>query len=93
MPIQIAELRAGVLALEQATELLRTRALGEGQLSAVAIKADSEYLITGMADWVFKVGDQRVQDYEAGASYLLGISFLNSVFIEMRICGPGRTSY
>ncbi|KAJ0129658.1 Secondary metabolism regulator LAE1 [Fusarium oxysporum f. sp. albedinis] len=54
VPNQVAELRAGILALEQATEILRTRALGEGQLSTVAIKADSEYLLKGMTEWVFK---------------------------------------
>lgn len=54
MPNQVAELRPGILALEQVTEILLTKALGEGQLSTVAIEADSEYLLKGMTEWVFK---------------------------------------
>jgi ribonuclease HI len=51
---QIAELRAGILALKQAEEIVRTKALGDGPLHTVVIKADSEYLIKGMTEWVFK---------------------------------------
>ncbi|RKK65700.1 hypothetical protein BFJ69_g16056 [Fusarium oxysporum] len=51
---QIAELSAGIIALEQARDILRTRALGEDPLHTVVIKADSEYLVKGMTDWIFK---------------------------------------
>jgi ribonuclease HI len=51
---QIAELSAGIVALEQAMEILRTRALGGESLQKVVIKADSEYLVKGMTEWVFK---------------------------------------
>ncbi|EXK24200.1 hypothetical protein FOMG_19065 [Fusarium oxysporum f. sp. melonis 26406] len=51
---QIAELNAGIVALEQAMEILRTKALGKEPLHKVVIKADSEYLVKGMTEWVFK---------------------------------------
>lgn len=52
---QIAELRAGVLALELAKIILQTKALGdERPLDTVVIKADSEYLVKGMTEWVLK---------------------------------------
>jgi ribonuclease HI len=52
---QIAELRAGILALELARNIPRTKALGDGgPLHTVVIKADSEYLVKGMTEWVFK---------------------------------------
>lgn len=50
---QVAELRAGILALDQAMEI-RAKGLGEKQLRMVVIKADSEYLVKGMTEWVFK---------------------------------------
>ncbi|PCD20109.1 hypothetical protein AU210_016765, partial [Fusarium oxysporum f. sp. radicis-cucumerinum] len=43
-----------IVALEQALEILRTKALGEEPLHKVVIKADSEYLVKGMTEWVFK---------------------------------------
>ncbi|UZP36742.1 hypothetical protein NXS19_004558 [Fusarium pseudograminearum] len=51
---QIAELNAGITALEQAIDILQTKALGEDPLHTVVIKADSEYLVKGMTEWVFK---------------------------------------
>jgi ribonuclease HI len=51
---QIAELSAGIIALEQAIKILQTKALGEDPLHTVVIKADSEYLVKGMTEWVFK---------------------------------------
>lgn len=51
---QIAELSAGIVALEQAIEIMRTKALGQEPLHTVVIKADSEYLVKGMTEWVFK---------------------------------------
>jgi ribonuclease HI len=51
---QIAELSAGIIALEQAINILRTNALGEDPLHTVVIKADSEYLVKGMTELVFK---------------------------------------
>ncbi|CZR35881.1 uncharacterized protein FPRO_03859 [Fusarium proliferatum ET1] len=51
---QIAELNAGIAALEQALEILRSEVLGEDSLHKVIIKADSEYLVKGMTEWVFK---------------------------------------
>lgn len=54
MTNQIAELRAGIVALTQAMEVLRTDALGEDPLRTVVVKADSAYLVKGMTEWVFK---------------------------------------
>lgn len=51
---QIAELRAGILALKQAKEVVRTKALGDEPLHMIVIKADSDYLVKGMTEWVFK---------------------------------------
>ncbi|KAF4439458.1 ribonuclease H-like protein [Fusarium austroafricanum] len=50
---KIAELKAGILALELATEIQRTNTLGE-ELIKVVIKSDSEHLVKGMTEWVFK---------------------------------------
>jgi ribonuclease HI len=47
-------LRAGILALKQAEEIVQTKALGDGPLHTVVIKADSDYLIKAMTEWVFK---------------------------------------
>ncbi|KAL5610509.1 hypothetical protein FOBRF1_006626 [Fusarium oxysporum] len=51
---QIAELKAGILALEQAKEIIRENALYYGPLHTIVIKADSDYLVKGMTEWVFK---------------------------------------
>ncbi|SCO84442.1 uncharacterized protein FRV6_08569 [Fusarium oxysporum] len=51
---QIAELRAGILALKQTKEIIRTKALGDEPLHIIVIKADSDYLVKGMTEWVFK---------------------------------------
>ncbi|KAH7261573.1 ribonuclease H-like domain-containing protein [Fusarium tricinctum] len=51
---QIAELKAGILALKQATEIVRANALHYGPLHTIVIKADSDYLVKEMTDWVFK---------------------------------------
>ncbi|KAF5120837.1 Ribonuclease H [Metarhizium anisopliae] len=50
---QIAELRAGVRGLEQAL-VIKSQGLEDGDLQQVVIKADSEYLVKGMTEWVFK---------------------------------------
>lgn len=50
---QIAELEAGVLGLEKALEIKMNR-LSDHLLQHVVIKSDSEYLVRGMTDWVFK---------------------------------------
>ncbi|EGU89335.1 hypothetical protein HZS61_003239 [Fusarium oxysporum f. sp. conglutinans] len=51
---QIAELSAGILALKQAKDIVRTKALGDEPLHTIVIKADSDYLVKGMTEWVFK---------------------------------------
>ncbi|RYC81098.1 hypothetical protein BFJ63_vAg16004 [Fusarium oxysporum f. sp. narcissi] len=51
---QIAELKAGILALKQAKEIARVNALGDEPLHTTVIKADSDYLVKGMTEWVFK---------------------------------------
>lgn len=50
---QIAELTAGILGLEQAIEM-QNKSVEEEKLRQVIIKADSEYVIKGMTEWVFK---------------------------------------
>lgn len=54
MKNQIAELKADNSALKQAKEILRTNALEYGPLYIIAIKSDSDYLIKGMTEWIFK---------------------------------------
>jgi ribonuclease HI len=50
---QMAELRAGIRGLEQAL-VIRSNGIEGGELHQVVIKADSEYLVKGMTEWVFK---------------------------------------
>jgi ribonuclease HI len=50
---QIAELTAGIIGLEKAMEIQRLR-LEEEKLYQVVIKSDSQYLVNGMTNWVFK---------------------------------------
>ncbi|KAH6977799.1 ribonuclease H-like domain-containing protein [Fusarium venenatum] len=54
MTNQIAELKAGILALKQAKEIVRNNALPYGPLHTIVIKSDSDYLVKGMTEWVFK---------------------------------------
>ncbi len=49
---QVAELTAGILGLVVAGKVIRKE--GQGELSTVVIKADSEYLVKGMTEWVVK---------------------------------------
>ncbi|KAH8807928.1 ribonuclease H-like domain-containing protein [Xylogone sp. PMI_703] len=50
---QVAELSAGIRGLEQALAI-RNEGIHDWPLGQVVIKADSEYLVKGMTDWVFK---------------------------------------
>jgi ribonuclease HI len=50
---QVAELRAGIRGLEQAL-VIKSNGVGDGDLKQVVIKADSEYLVKAMTEWVFK---------------------------------------
>lgn len=50
---QVAELSAGILALQQAMEI-QSKWSGDEPLQQVVIKADSQYLVKGMTEWVFK---------------------------------------
>ena len=50
---QVAELRSGILALYQVLEV-REMELWKESLRQVVIKADSECLVKGMTEWVFK---------------------------------------
>ncbi|EHK19844.1 uncharacterized protein TRIVIDRAFT_68171 [Trichoderma virens Gv29-8] len=50
---QVAELQAGILALHQAMKI-RDIGLDGEELHEVVIKADSEYLVKGMTEWIFK---------------------------------------
>lgn len=50
---QMAELRAGIRGLEQALAIQSQGIQGE-TLHQVIVKADSEYLVKGITDWVFK---------------------------------------
>ncbi|RBR24108.1 uncharacterized protein FIESC28_03107 [Fusarium coffeatum] len=63
---QIAELRAGILALEQVMEIVRAKALGKEPLHTVVIKADSEYLVKGMTEWVFKWESKGYRNAKGG---------------------------
>ena len=51
---QIAELTAGIHGLERALAIEKDGRLGDEDLHQVVIKADSEYLVKGMTEWVFK---------------------------------------
>jgi len=53
---QIAELSAGILGLEKALVIRNkgSKGVNGGVLSQVVIKADSEYLVKGMTEWVFR---------------------------------------
>ncbi|KAG5989318.1 hypothetical protein E4U52_005666 [Claviceps spartinae] len=54
---QVAELRAGILALELAMDIWWDERFGEDgdqRLREVVIKADSDYLVKGMTDYIFK---------------------------------------
>jgi len=50
---QVAELSAGICGLRRAL-LIQSHKVGGEDLRQVIIKADSEYLVKGMTDWVFK---------------------------------------
>jgi ribonuclease HI len=50
---QVAELRAGIRGLEQAL-VIQSNGINGSDLQQVVIKADSEYLVKGMTEWVFK---------------------------------------
>jgi ribonuclease HI len=50
---QKAELRAGICGLEKA-HLIQKNGVGGSKLNQVIIKADSEYLVKGMTEWMFK---------------------------------------
>ncbi|KLP13903.1 Uncharacterized protein LW94_6551 [Fusarium fujikuroi] len=51
---QIAELNACILALKQAKYIVQADALHYGPLHIIVIKSDSDYLVKGMTEWVFK---------------------------------------
>ncbi|KAG5967170.1 hypothetical protein E4U56_000988 [Claviceps arundinis] len=54
---QVAELRAGIIALELAMDIWRDERFGvdgNQRLREVVIKADSDYLVKGMTDYIFK---------------------------------------
>ncbi|KAI9774367.1 MAG: hypothetical protein M1840_004261 [Geoglossum simile] len=50
---QVAELTAAIFGLQQAS-VIQSNKVGRSELGNVVIKADSEYLVKGMTDWVFK---------------------------------------
>lgn len=50
---QVAELNAGMLRLEQAIKIQRNRLSGE-EIQQVVIKADSEYVVKEITEWIFK---------------------------------------
>ncbi|TQN72678.1 Ribonuclease H [Colletotrichum shisoi] len=50
---QIAELRAGYYGLINALDIQEARVQGT-KLTQVVIKADSEYLVKGMTEWIFR---------------------------------------
>jgi ribonuclease HI len=49
---QVAELAAGVVGLGLAKKVIKNE--GQGVINTLVIKADSEYLIKGMTEWVVK---------------------------------------
>lgn len=51
---QVAELKAGIMALEQALEIQRDRLFQERRLWEVIVKADSKYLVQGITEYIFK---------------------------------------
>lgn len=50
---QVAELSAGIRGLEKAL-VIQSNGISDGDLQQVVIKADSEYLVKGMTEWIFK---------------------------------------
>ncbi|CAH0020111.1 unnamed protein product [Clonostachys rhizophaga] len=57
---QLAELWAGVEALQLAIRI-RDEGMIEYPLRQAVIKADSEYFVRGMTEWIFKVGKKWLQ--------------------------------
>ncbi|KAH0556121.1 hypothetical protein GP486_005943 [Trichoglossum hirsutum] len=50
---QKAELKAAILGL-RAAQVILGRGIAGGELGKVIIKADSEYMVKGMTDWIYK---------------------------------------
>lgn len=56
----MVELRAIIHGLQQAL-LIQNNRINGGDLYQVVIKADSEYLVKGMTEWVFKWGRMAIE--------------------------------
>lgn len=69
---QVAELSAGILALEQMLKILNRESWNQ-PIGQIVIKADSEYLVKGMTEWVFKweLNDYRTSKNTAVANAAL----------------------